>query len=312
MAKAPGRGADDLLRDADAAMYQAKHRGGGRAELFDTATRARAVTRLDLEAELRQAIEGQELTVEYQPVINLAGRTGHVEALVRWNHPTRGVICPADFIPLAEETGLIVQLGAQVLATACRQLAAWDSEGLHDLSVAVNLSGRQLVQPDLVEVVQDALCAAGIDPKRLWLEITESVLMEDKIAAEAVLGRLHALGVGLAVDDFGTGYSSLIYLRRFPVQQLKLDRAFVSGVARNGEDTAIVKAVIDLAHVLGLEAVAEGVETTEQLAALRAMGCDLGQGYLWSRPVPAAAIPGIVRGCGVMQLAGDIQGLNDG
>jgi diguanylate cyclase (GGDEF)-like protein/PAS domain S-box-containing protein len=295
MAQAPGLRPEDLLRDSDAAMYQAKERGGARAALFDTATRTRAVTRLDLEADLRRAIERDELSVAYQPVLNLDGKTVHVEALVRWNHPTRGVISPADFIPVAEETGLILALGAQVLVKACSQVAAWDAAGVGGLAVAVNLSGRQLAQPDLVDIVCDALGAAGIGPERLWLEITESVLMEDTSGSAKVLTQLAALGVGLAVDDFGTGYSSLQYLRRFPVKQLKLDRAFVSGVARNADDTTIVRAVIDLAHALGLEAVAEGVETTEQLEALRAMGCDFGQGYLWSRAVAPDAIADLVR-----------------
>jgi diguanylate cyclase (GGDEF)-like protein len=297
----PARAADDLLRDADAAMYRAKRNGGGRAELFDAATRIRALARLEMEADLRDAIDGGELHVEFQPILRLDPPGAHgVEALVRWNHAMRGRTAPSDFIPVAEETGLIVPLGAFVLDTACRQLAAWDAEGLEGLSVAVNLSGRQLAEAGIVDVVRNAVCAAGIEPGRLCLEITESVLMEDTTAAVTILGRLHELGVNLAVDDFGTGYSSLVYLRRFPVQQLKLDTVFISGLGRSREDTTIVKTVIDLAHALGLEAVAEGVETQEQLTALRAMGCDLGQGYLCSGPVAAPDIAGLVRGRGFL------------
>jgi diguanylate cyclase (GGDEF)-like protein/PAS domain S-box-containing protein len=287
----PAQDSGALLRDADAAMYLAKDRGGGRAEPFDEAIRGRALARLDLEADLRRAIDRTQLRVEYQPLVQLASETPTgVEALVRWQHPTRGVLSPADFIPLAEQTGLIIPVGDWVLRQACQQLAAWDRDGGPSLSIAVNLSSNQLAQKDLAETVGAAIFDAGISPDRLCLEITESSLMADTEAAGEQLADLHRLGVQLAVDDFGTGYSSLLYLRRFPVQQLKVDRTFVSGLEQSIEDSAIVRAVIELAHALGLEAVAEGVETAEQLAILREMGCDRGQGYLWSKPLPAAEV----------------------
>jgi diguanylate cyclase (GGDEF)-like protein/PAS domain S-box-containing protein len=287
----PAQDSGALLRDADAATYLAKERGGGRAEPFDEAIRGRALARLDLEADLRRAIERTQLLVEYQPLVEVASDqpTG-VEALVRWQHPTRGLMPPADFIPLAEQTGLIIPLGDWVLRQACQQLAAWDRDGGPSLSVAVNLSSRQLAQKDLAATVGAAIADAGISPDRLCLEITESALMADTEAAGDQLSDLNRLGVQLAVDDFGTGYSSLLYLRRFPVQQLKVDRTFVACLEQSSEDLAIVRAVIELAHALGLEAVAEGVETAEQLAVLREMGCDRGQGYLWSKPLPAAEV----------------------
>jgi len=273
-------------------MYRAKELGRGRAELFDDAMRRRAMARLEMEAELRQAIEQDDLVLRYQPVVDLAtGTISGVEALVRWDHPKRGLVSPVDFIPLAEDTGLIVPLGRWVLRTACAQVAAWAcelGEAAAHLTMAVNLSGRQLAQPDLVELVAGTLAETGLDPGRLELEITESVLMED--SAGVALVRLHDLGVRLAVDDFGTGYSSLIYLRRFPVDTLKLDQFFVSGLARNTQDTAIVRSTIDLAHALGLAALAEGVEKPRQLDVLRSMGCDYAQGYLWSEPVTADEI----------------------
>jgi diguanylate cyclase (GGDEF)-like protein/PAS domain S-box-containing protein len=283
---------EGLQRDADAAMYRAKEMGRARAEIFDSAMRQRAVSRLDLEGELRRAIDNDELRLHYQPVVDLAtSRVLGVEALVRWEHPTRGLVPPAAFVPIAEETGLIVPIGDWVLRTATEQLASWmadtGSRG-RTLTMAVNLSGRQLSSPDLVESVEATLARTGVHPSQLCLEITESTLMEES-AGDAVQ-RLHDLGVRLAVDDFGTGYSSLLYLRRFPVDTLKLDRFFVSGLGRNAEDNTIVDATIGLAHALGLEALAEGVERVEQLDVLAAMGCDSAQGFLWSRPVPASEI----------------------
>jgi diguanylate cyclase (GGDEF)-like protein/PAS domain S-box-containing protein len=288
---------DELLGDADAAMFLAKQRGRGRTEFFDRAMRSEAMARLDLEGELRQGLERNELRVWFQPVISIStGRISGVEALVRWDHPTRGLVPPAEFIAIAEDSGLIVPLGVQVLRGACHQLAAWRAGGaggaesapLADLTVAVNLSARQLVEPGIAELVAQILAESELDPCALCLEITESVLMEETDAAAAALQRLHALGVRLAVDDFGTGYSSLLYLRHFPVQTLKLDRSFVSGLGRNPADTSIIRATIDLAHALDLDAVAEGVERVDQLHALRDMGCDLGQGFLWAPALPAA------------------------
>jgi diguanylate cyclase (GGDEF)-like protein len=287
----PQQSPETLLRDADAAMYRAKERGGGRAVLFDDRMRTQAVARLDLEGALRRAVDRDEFFVEFQPVVDIPSRRiVSVEALVRWEHPTRGLVPPCQFIPLAEETGLIVPIGAWVLQTACQQLAQWDADGLPGLDLAVNLSGHQLGDPRLVETVARSLHETGIEPSRLCLEITESVLMRDAAAAAATLHRLHDLGVRLAVDDFGTGYSSLLYLRRFPVQVLKLDQTFVSGIVSNPEDATIVRATIELAHALGLEALAEGVERSDQLDLLEGMGCDLGQGFLWSKPVPAEEI----------------------
>jgi diguanylate cyclase (GGDEF)-like protein len=281
--------AEDLVRDADAAMYRAKGRGGGSWELFDEELRAHAVARLDVEDALRRALDGGQLRVFYQPVVTLDERPVSAEALVRWQHPVRGLISPADFIPLAEETGLIVPLGRFVLEEACRQLARWRraDPALEGLAMAVNLSARQLADPGLCEWVRAVLERNALDPSSLCLEITESVLVDDAGTAAESLLALNELGVRLAVDDFGTGYSSLLSLRRFPVQELKLDRSFVSGLGRNDRDTAIVGSVIQLAHALGLLAVAEGVETEEQLASLRSLGCDRAQGYLWSPPVPA-------------------------
>ncbi|MDP9071213.1 MAG: PAS domain S-box protein [Actinomycetota bacterium] len=279
-----------LLRDADAAMYRAKERGRDRVELFDERMRSRAMARLETESALRRALEEGHLQVYYQPVVDLnSGATVGLEALVRWEHPEWGLVQPSEFIPLAEDTGLILPVGALVLAQACRQVARWHL--VHPerpaLVLSVNLSGRQLSSPGLTEVVADTLRDSGLDPAALCLEITESVLMDDATSARGGLEALKALGVSVAVDDFGTGYSSLSYLRQFPVDVLKVDRSFVSGLERSREDAAIVAGIIGLANALSLGTVAEGVETARQAAQLLGLGCRRAQGYHWSRPLPA-------------------------
>ena len=282
-----GASPDDVLRDAADAMHRAKKLGRGGYEMADGSLRERALQRLEIEEGLRHAIADGGLRVHYQPVIDVAsGAVVGVEALVRWQHPTRGLVAPVEFIPLAEESGLIVPMGRWVLEEACRTVARWNRRRRgRPLSLAVNLSTRQLTEPGVASMVSKVLRRTGLTPSCLALEITESRLMEDAKASSDVLTQLHALGVRLSVDDFGTGYSSLLYLRRFPVDALKVDRAFIGGLDSNCEDTAIVHAVIALGHALGLEVVAEGVETPEQLASLRLLGCDLAQGFLWSKPL---------------------------
>ena len=278
---------EGLIRDADAAMYRAKERGRGRWELFDNAMRASALDRLEIEGALRRALDRRELRVHYQPIVDLGtGGIVGVEALVRWEHHNRGLLAPGEFIGVAEDTGLIVPIGAWVLQAACRQVQRWRADGIVDdrFELTVNLSGRQLGHPDLVEQVARALDETGFPADRLELEITESVLMDDVEASIATLTALRDLGVRLLVDDFGTGYSSLSYLRRFPVDGLKVDRSFVDGLGREAEDSAIVAAVITLAHTLGLVAVAEGVEDQGHLDELRSLGCDLAQGFWFARP----------------------------
>jgi diguanylate cyclase (GGDEF)-like protein/PAS domain S-box-containing protein len=276
-----------LIRDADAAMYRAKERGRARWEIFDNAMRASAVDRLDIENALRRAQERRELRVYYQPIISLAtGAIEGIEALIRWEHPERGLLLPNDFIHVAEETGLIVPMGAWVLDQACRQVMRWQASipALGPLRLSVNLSGRQLGHPSLVADVRAIINDTHINPSQVELEITESVLMDDVEMSEDTLGQLKRLGVKLVVDDFGTGYSSLSYLRRFPVDVLKVDRSYVDGLGSDPSDSAIVTAIVTLAHTLGLSAVAEGVETTEQLEELRRLRCDMAQGYLMARP----------------------------
>jgi diguanylate cyclase (GGDEF)-like protein len=277
-----------LLRDADAAMYRAKERGRARYELFDAAMRARAVARLETEAALRDAIEHSQLSLAYQPEVLLQdGRLVGAEALLRWHNERGDVAHPAEFVPVAEETGLIVPIGAWVIREACRHLARWRevAPDRAPRTVSVNLSGRQLGRPDLPEVVEAALAESGLDPGSLCLEITESVLMDDIDGAVSALKVLKGIGIGLAVDDFGTGYSSLAHLRRFPVDVLKIDHSFVSGLGRNPEDSAIVRAVLGLARTLDLVVVAEGVERADQLQELRALGCERAQGHLFSAPL---------------------------
>jgi diguanylate cyclase (GGDEF)-like protein/PAS domain S-box-containing protein len=290
-------GIDDLasamLRDADAAMYKAKQDGRARTVVFADAMRAQAMGRLDTEVELRRALAERQLRVHYQPILDVeSGGLVGFEALVRWQHPVRGLVPPDEFIPIAEETGLIMPLGEWVLEEACRQLAAWhlDHPEHRRLSVAVNLSGSQIQQPDFVVRVAEILTRTGVDPHALELEITESVLMRDAEESMDVLHALKALGVHLSVDDFGTGYSSLSYLKRFPVDALKIDRSFVDGLGQEAEDSAIVQAIQALATSLGMTTVAEGVETAMQLDVLRELGCSRAQGYWFSRPVPADAI----------------------
>ena len=281
----------DLLREADVAMYRAKARGGGGVAAFDPAMDTDAAARLELEGELRRAVERGGFVLHYQPIVELAtGRVVEVEALVRWPHPGRGLIPPAAFIPLAEETGLIVSLGRWVLAEACRQAAAWQVAlpGGEGPAVAVNLSARQCRQEALVEDVARILGETGLAPHRLALEVTESAAMEG--AGLAALRQLKGLGVRLAIDDFGTGYSGLGALKGSPVDALKVDRAFVAGLGCDPEDAAIVRAVVALARALDLGVTAEGVETVEQLAAVRILGCDRGQGHYFALPLPAEAI----------------------
>lgn len=286
-----------VLRDADAAMYRAKEEGKARHVVFDDAMRASAVERLETETALHRAIEREEFEVFYQPIISLHdARCVGAEALVRWHHPERGLVAPAEFINLAEETGLIVRLGAWVLDEVCRQAAAWQSQAVNDETfvVTANLSARQLSNPTLVDQVASALRNSGADPSRIALEITEDVLMDDTAATMRTLSELEGLGVGLGVDDFGTGYSSLGYLKRLPVGLVKIDRSFVAGLGRGSEDSAIVAAVVSLADALDMKVVAEGVETSEQLAELLSLGCDYGQGYFFAPPQPVGDVEALV------------------
>ena len=288
---------ETLVRDADAAMYRAKELGRRRAEFFDQRLRARTVEHLHIGNDLHRALQRREFELHYQPMLELeTGRVSGFEALVRWRHPERGLIGPVEFIGLAEETGLIVPLGAWVLETACAQLAAWQSRQTdpHTLSVSANVSPRQLAEPSFPEQIDNVLRNSGIRPGSLWLEITETALMHDTESATSALRALRGLGVHLAVDDFGTGYSSLSHLKRFPIEALKIDQSFISGLARDPEDAAIVTAVVSLAHALGLSSTAEGVETAEQLAELRTLGCELAQGNLFAEPRRADALPDVI------------------
>jgi diguanylate cyclase (GGDEF)-like protein len=280
---------EGLLRDADAAMYRAKDKGRSRVEYFDDTMRTEALDHLETQSALHRAIERDELRVFYQPVVDLrSGAVAGVEALVRWQHPQHGLVSPASFVPLAEETGLIVPIGAWVLDEATAQIARWRERSWgRSLTVNVNLSARQLRQPDLIPALMGSLLASDTDPSSLCLELTETTFMEDARSHGEALAGIKALGVGLAIDDFGTGYSSLTYLKRLPVSVLKIDQAFVRGLGRDAADTAIVKSVIDLAHALGLVVVAEGVEEADQVAHLCRLGCDLAQGYFFARPQPA-------------------------
>ena len=288
-----GELAEDMVRDADAAMNRAKERGRARYELFDEGMRGRALSRLRVENDLRRALERDELTLDYQPLVSLQDFSiVGVEALIRWEHPERGRIAPLDFIPVAEENGLIEPIGRWVLEHACRQAARWyrDRPDSPPLSMAVNLSAVQIANRGLADTVSGALRGAGLDPGCLALEITESVMLADADGLTEALSALKAIGVRIVLDDFGTGYSSLSYLTRLPLDVLKVDRSFIDGLGTEPRDTAITEAIVAMSHALSLRVVGEGAETGLQVAELNRLGCDYVQGFHFSRPVPAQAI----------------------
>jgi diguanylate cyclase (GGDEF)-like protein len=300
IASEPGNAPEALLRDADLAMYRAKEAGRGLYQIFDSAMHRLATERLTVATELRAAIVNGQLRLLYQPQVDTAtGEMFGVEALIRWQHPERGLIGPLEFISVAEETHLIVPLGEWVLVEACRQGARWRDqypEG-EPLKLCVNVSAKQLARPELLDDVASALARSGIIPSSLCLEITESVLMGDEGSFLETLIGLKALGVAIAIDDFGTGYSSLAYLRRYPIDVIKVDKAFVDGLEDpDPKPTAVMAAVVDLAHALGVVALAEGVETHAQRDALRRLGCDGCQGYLFGRPVEPDVITVLMDG----------------
>jgi EAL domain-containing protein (putative c-di-GMP-specific phosphodiesterase class I) len=279
---------EEVLRDADLAMYHAKAKGKARHEIFDGSMSAPALDRMDLEMDLRSAITRHDFRLHYQPIFRLdTGKITEMEALIRWQHEKRGLLQPDAFIGLTEETGLIVPIGQWVLAEACRQARQWQIEYPRHpaLVMSVNLSAKQFQNPNLVAEVADALNMSDLDPSSLKLEITESVVMQDAPATLAKLRELKDLGVKLAIDDFGTGYSSLGYLKRFPVDTLKIDRSFVKGLTHEGGDSAIVRAVVTVAKSLNMDVTAEGIETDQQRLELKNLGCDQGQGFLFARPV---------------------------
>jgi diguanylate cyclase (GGDEF)-like protein len=286
---------EHLLRDADTAMYQAKALGKARYEVFNRDMHTRALTRLQLENDLRRAIERQEFIVYYQPIICLlTGRINSLETLVRWKHPQRGLVRPDHFIPIAEATGLIIPLGLWVLEQSCRQLKYWQDQAkergeIFDISISVNLSVKQFSQPGLIEHIDQILENFGLESENLKLEITESAIMDNPELATQLFEQLKSRKIQLSLDDFGTGYSSLSYLHRFPLDILKIDRSFVSSLDSMKKNLEVVQAILNLAHHLGMSVVAEGIETPEQLSLLRLLGCELGQGYLFAKPLDAEA-----------------------
>jgi diguanylate cyclase (GGDEF)-like protein len=280
---------EGMLREADAAMYRAKEQGPGRYAVFDPAMQTRAQERLELETELRQALERGEFVLYYQPEVSLHnGSMVGFEALLRWQHPERGLLKPSAFVPLAEETDLITPIGRWVLEEACQQAKRWEEEHplASPMTMEVNLSSKQLRRQGLGRTVEEALTRAGVEAHTLALDITETVLIKASEDDPHVLEALKKMGIRLYLDDFGTGYSSLSYLRRFPVDRVKVDKTFVKGLGEKATDTALVRMIIDLCHTLGVKVVAEGVETSEQAALLRDMGCDFGQGYYFAGPLP--------------------------
>jgi Amt family ammonium transporter len=290
LSRAGTQSAADLLREAEIALYRAKADATDRVAIFHPRMSASSFDRLELELDLRRAVERDEMRVHYQPLVDLpTGCTLGHEALVRWQHPTRGLMGPLAFIPLAEETGIILAIGDYVLAEACRQGRAWQlaDPAFADLVVSVNLSARQFARPDLAAHIATVLAETGLAPTALELEITESVAMSDAEATGVTLRALHELGVRLALDDFGTGYSSLAYLSQLPLDVIKIDRSFVAGLLDSPVNLAIVRAVVGLAQGLGISVTAEGIEREDQLLALRELGCERGQGYLFAHPRPA-------------------------
>ena len=291
-----GDDVDTLLRNADTALYRAKDAGRDRIEFYAAGMHAEVADLAALEADLRRALQREEFVLHYQPVMDVnTGQTTGVEALVRWQHPERGLLNPMEFIPVAERTGLIVPLGEWVLRSACAQYRAWREAGLDPERLAVNFSARQFRDPSLFDMIAEILEDTVFDPRRLQIEITEQTAMDEADSTLAIFGELKILGVQIALDDFGTGHSSLAYLRRFPVDVIKIDRSFVSDVTSDPDDAAITSTIIAMAHTLGLKVIAEGIETQEQLDFLREKQCDEFQGYLFSRPIPAEEIATMLR-----------------
>jgi predicted signal transduction protein with EAL and GGDEF domain len=288
--------ADELLRNADVSMYMAKSKGKNRIEVFEPSMHAAALTRLAIKGDLERALDRDEFFVLYQPVMDLSSlEVVGVEALVRWRHPERGVVGPVEFIPVAEETGIIIHLGRWVLEQACRQVRAWDlvAPG-QPLTMNVNVSGRQVTESGFVAEVAQVLAETGLDPSRLVLEFTEGVLMQDTDATMATLRALKVLGIRLAIDDFGTGYSSLSYVRQFPIDVLKIDRSFVASMTDGPDEKALMRSILNLSETLHLETVAEGIEDTGQLSELQSLGANLGQGFLFAKPLAPGDITALL------------------
>jgi diguanylate cyclase (GGDEF)-like protein/PAS domain S-box-containing protein len=310
----PGVTLEELVRDADVAMYVAKGAGRGQVVLFEPAMREQVAERLLLEADLRRALEENDLQVHYQPQFDLqSGEVLGAEALVRWTHPERGNIPPSRFVPIAEQAGLMVEMSRFILRSACRDAALWRlrNGAVAELHVSVNLSGRHLQDPKVVEDVAAALADAKLDPALLTIEITESLMMHNTQGAIAVLRDLKALGITIAIDDFGTGYSSLSFLQQFPIDILKLDKVFVDKLGTADSDEALARAILALGDALGLATVAEGIETLRQVELLKGLGCLLGQGYLFSRPVASRSFAEQLSNGGLERLAGDVLGIRD-
>jgi diguanylate cyclase (GGDEF)-like protein len=287
----------DLLRDADIAMYRAKWDGKNRYVIFETSMQDKVQNHMELEMDLREALENEEFFLAYQPTLNLSDMTPNgVEALIRWNHPVRGIVQPDDFIPLLEETGLIVEVGKWVLEQACAQVAAWRQDG-YPIGIAVNVSGRQLDTDQLIGDIEGALSDSGLAPESLTIEITETTLMRNIDATARRLNAVKALGVRIAIDDFGTGYSSLAHLQRFPVDALKIDRSFILGLQDNQEGETLIHTLVQLGKSLAIETFAEGIEEPGELSLLQAEQCDSGQGFLFARPLDAAATEAFLRDC---------------
>jgi EAL domain-containing protein (putative c-di-GMP-specific phosphodiesterase class I) len=285
------REAEDFLRDADTAMYRAKESGKARCEVFDREMHAANMNLLQVETDLRRALSRNELEVFYQPILNLEnGRCSEFEALIRWRHPIHGYVAPKEFISVAEESGLIIPIGRWILEEACKQARSWQKKlPQHEkLSISVNLSAKQLMHPALRGQLEDVLKKTGLNPRFLKLEVTESTVIERSETALAVLSEIKALGISLSMDDFGTGYSSLTYLHQFPFERLKIDRSFVDKMDHDPKSEAIVRTILLLGKNLKMEVVAEGIESSRQLDLLRQLGCGLGQGFLFSKPVNAA------------------------